>query len=29
MEITLTDAKKKNLKAWCSELFNKNNQTIR
>ena len=29
MEITLTDAKNKNLKAWCSELFNKNNQTIR
>ena len=29
MEITLTNAKKEILKACCSELLHKNNQTIR
>ena len=29
MEITLTDTKKETLKACCSELLHKNNQTIR
>ena len=29
MEITFTDTKKETFKACCSELFHKNNQTIR
>ena len=29
MDISLTDTKKKTLKACCSELLHKNNQTIR
>ena len=28
MEVTLTDTKKKTLKAHCSKLVHKNNQTI-